>query len=560
MRRPIYVSTAFVVLLACLAAPGLQAQRLDARAVAEAEKMRESRSSAADVASRMQRGYRQSGAQTTAILKQVGFRAEASAAGVRTSYRSSFEDLSEWMQRAGYEPESTVSALRGARAPLVDVVEGLQRGGARSESVGAALKRNRVTGAEAVRALSGAGLTSRVAVDGLGKGGYTSGELKGPVQAEYSDRAEWLPAVTSLMIAEGALDPSSPLEMAEEARSLRLSTAEAVQWMEDQGTTSIRALVGVAQAGYPPEEVGTAAQSRVEDEEAAREFAGEMMGVGIIVSVIVVIIMIVIGVFTFGAGAPVVAGVLLAAGLGVGEVVSALDEQGVSPSEIVDGLLEAGVSTGEVVMTMKEEGVGTVLEMMEALYGTGMALTEVMEAMFAAEHTSGSLLTAFLQLDSDETERVEVLALWISETGLSLGEAADALVDVGAEPPTVAAALGTAFDHNAETIALYLKLAGFEPVQTAEALREGLDLSWSEVVEILRNQSVPGEDIGMALDALGLDPEPIAALLVDGIMTVYEVQMFLINRLQLMQEEVAEILRNIGGGIAPGDPVVTALR
>lgn len=541
-------TAAALFVVAALLPLELTAQRDDPDALAAAEKMAASRAGADEVAAVLQREHRQTGEQSVAILRQVGYDAAPVSAAARSVYRAAAPATAEWMHRAGYDDSATLAALTRQRATPAEVLKGLRSAGATSLAVGTALAKVRMEPAVALRALGEGGYGAGEAIDGLARAGFGVRELAPAAQKLYADRAVWLGPITRAMVDDGLLDPSDPAQMAEEARTMELPAAEAAVWLEDNGVGELEAIAALAQAGYAAAEVGEVAATRIETPEEAEALALRMRQVGVVASVAVAVLTVVVTAVTFGAIVPTVTALTVAAGFGVGAVIGAVHSQGGTPEEIVEGLWQGGVAGADIAQHLQAYGLATLATTIQSLWEASGSLEAATSAVHAAGYAADEIAQALTGLGASASDLRAGLEQVISDAGLPVGDAAALLVGAGADPETTGAVLGSSFSGQHGQIALALKNADLSVGEMAEALRDGVGLSLADVAGLLRDLGLSFEQIAEAFDTtLGADAQATAQALFEQKASASQLLTILTSILHLQHDAAMEIISNIGG-------------
>ncbi|MEQ9397756.1 MAG: hypothetical protein RJQ04_01185 [Longimicrobiales bacterium] len=506
--RPLHAVTAcLLVLSAVSAAPTVALGQTDKAALDRAAAMQRARADAGEVAAVLQRTFRQTGTQATAILARVGYAEEATATAVRSTYRAGFAELTEWMVATDYRPEGVVAALAGQRAPVDEMVKGMR--------------------------------SARVATR----------EVAGALKATYRNAREWLPGLTRALTAEGVL-AGTPEALAAAARDMGLTAEEAVDWMMDQGVDAVTALVAVLSAGFDPDGVGAKAAKLGVD---AAELAARSAAAGVAVEVVTKVVAVVVAGVGHGldrAAAAAVAAALVAAGYAPDEVLDAMRAVLDTTQAVVEAALAAGMSTTEAVLWATSRGHATAQQVVAWLLEASVPAVEAAEALVGAGIDGATAVAALVGNQASVAAPVlrEAIRRVVELTGANIEAVVVWLTDTtGLDPADVVAILDASFDRSAEQIALVLRNAGWTATDIAEGLNRGLDASAAVVAQALRHIGTSFEDIATALrDGMNAGAEEIAAALLAASASIQEILAILMSLFQLTADAAWAIINALG--------------
>lgn len=506
--RPLHAVPACLLVLAVVsAAPTVALGQTDKAALERAAAMQRARADAGEVAAVMQRTFRQTGTQATAILARVGYAEEATATAVRSTYRAGFAELAEWMVATDYRPEGVVAALAAQRAPVDEVVKGMR--------------------------------SARVA----------TWEVAGALKATYRNAREWLPGLTRALTAEGVL-AGTPEALAATARDMGLTAEEAVDWMMDQGVDAVTALVAALSAGFDPDGVGAKAAKLGVD---AAELAARSAAAGVAIDVVTRVVAVVVAGVGHGldrTAAAVVAAALVAAGYAPDVVLDAMEAVLETTQAVVEAGLAAGMSATEAVLWATSRGRATAQQLVAWLLEASVPAVEVAEALVGAGIDGATAVAALVGNRASLTAaRLREAMVRIFElTGASFEAAATWLTDAtGLDPAEVVAILDARFDRSAQAFAVVLRNAGWTATQIAEGLGQGMGATAAAVAQALGAVGIDYEGIAAALrDGMGATAEQIAEALLAASASIQEILAVLMSIMQLSADAAWAIINALG--------------
>ena len=144
-----------------------KAERPDAEAVAAARALAERRADAREIASALQSRYRQSGAQTSAILRSLRMDAVATGTALAGVYRLAGEPLGSTLLAGGFSATEVVRGSASLRLPSEDVARSFSRSGMASREIADAYQKAGSTVEQTARALRVADSPLRETADEL---------------------------------------------------------------------------------------------------------------------------------------------------------------------------------------------------------------------------------------------------------------------------------------------------------------------------------------------------------------------------------------------------------
>lgn len=255
-RRPqldAFLAPLLFVLIASLAASALAQRGKSPEDVARA--MKDSRKTAQEVAAVLKKEHRLGSAESTTILKGVGYRSTEVAGALKAVYRADGAGAARDMSRARFSPTEIGSGLKSAyRAPASDTATYLRAAKIGADDVGKALKSSyRSASAETAKALDAAGFEA-IPIGGAIKSAY---------RASLADMVDTLktidltPREIGTVLSRFYSDPVT--QRANVLKSGGSSAQETLETLIEEFDVEIEDGVGAERTvGYSPTEIAVA--------------------------------------------------------------------------------------------------------------------------------------------------------------------------------------------------------------------------------------------------------------------------------------------------------------